>query len=558
MSTSSISDAITTIGVVGAGTMGAGIAQLAAQRGFTVILYDVAEEYTGRGLERIRARYEREVSRGRLTPEARDQTLARVQTTTRLDDLAKAQVVIEAAPEDLGLKRQLFAQLSRVCPPDTLLASNTSALSITNIAGAAEHPERVAGMHFFNPAPVLPLVEVVSGHATSPATADAIVALAERLGKTSVRARDTPGFIVNRVARPFYGEALRILGERIATPAQIDQLVRAAGFKMGPFELLDLIGLDVNFAVTQAVYDATFQEPRFRPHPLQARLVAAGTLGQKTGRGFYQYEAGQRVDEPVYDPLAGVAPLARPANVLLAGQGPLVDDLALALQRAGQQVTVYAGEISAALERTGIPRARRLRDALLTTTVAIEATLGPRELKRAYWYELDEALSPAIPILTLGLGYSATELGSWSAYPERVVGFGYAGPFGDAALIELAPGLRTSVETVRRAAAFVRALGKEVAAVGEQPGQVTPRILSMLVNEACFALDEAIATPADLDTALRLGVNYPRGPLEWGDRLGLDAVVATLDGLCAYYGEERYRVAPGLRRALYAGRSLRG
>ncbi len=546
------------VGVVGAGTMGAGIAQLAAGAGLAVTLYDVTDELLERGLGRIRAGYERAVGRGRLALDERDAALARLATTTRLDDLAAAGVVIEAAPEDLALKRQLFAQLDRICAPDAILASNTSSLSITAIAGATARPERVAGMHFFNPAPVLPLVEVISGRATSDATADAVVALAERLGKTPVRARDTPGFIVNRVARPFTGEALRIVGERLAAPSEVDRIARAAGFRMGPFELMDLVGIDVNFAVHQAVYEATFQEPRYRPHPLQARMVEAGALGQKTGRGFYRYEGGRPVPEESPDPFAAFAPPGRPANVLVAGQGPAADDLALALQAAGQHVTTYSSEASTALERAGIPQARRLREVLLTTTIAIEATLGPRELKRAYWYELDETLPPRIPVLALALGQGATELGSWSARPERVAGLGFAGPFADAPLIEVARGLRTADDALGGAVAFLRGLGKEVAVVGDPPGQILPRILSALINEAAFALEEGIAAPADIDTALRLGLNYPRGPLEWADLLGLDRVVTVLDGLHAYYGEDRYRVAPLLRRHLLAGRPLRG
>lgn len=558
MKLSKNSERIERVGVVGVGTMGAGIAQVAAGAGLAVTLYDVSDELLERGLARIRARYERAVSRGQLPQDAMDAAIARIATTTTLDDLAAAQVVIEAAPEDLALKRQIFAQLDRICAPGAILASNTSSLSITSIAGATERAERVAGMHFFNPAPALPLVEVIGGRATSAATIDAIVALAERLGKTPVRALDTPGFIVNRVARPFTGEALRIVGERLATPTEIDRIARSAGFKMGPFELLDLIGLDVNFAVHQAMYDATFQEPRYRPHPLQARMVEAGTLGQKTGQGFYRYEGGRPVPDAAPDSFAGVTPLDRPATVLVAGQGPVADELALALQAAGQQVTTYSSEASTTLEAAGIPQARRLRDVLLTTTVAIEVTLGPRELKRAYWYELDEALPPHIPILALGLGQGATELGSWSGRPERVASFGFAGAFADAPLVEVARGLRTADDALTQIVAFLRGLNKEVAVVGDPPGQVLPRILSALVNEAAFALEDGIATPADIDTALRLGLNYPRGPLEWADLIGLDQVVTTLDGLYAYYGEDRYRVAPYLRRALLAGRSLRG
>ncbi len=552
-----MSESVERIGVIGGGTMGAGIAQLAAQSGLAVTLYDVSDELLERGVGRIRAAFERAVGRGRMTPEDREAALGRVTGTTRLDDLAAAQVVVEAAPEDLGLKRQLFAQLDRICAPDAILASNTSSLSITAIGAETARPERVVGMHFFNPAPVLPLVEVISGGATSTETAGRIVALAEWLGKTPVRALDTPGFIVNRIARPFSGEALRIAGERIAPIPEIDRIVRSAGFRMGPFELMDLVGIDVNFAVHKAVYDATFQEPRYRPHRIQAQMVEAGTLGQKTGRGFYRYEGGRPVPEPAPDPFAEVAPAERPANVLIAGQGPVAEELALALQAAGQAVTTYSSEASPALEGAGIPQARRLREVLLTTTIAIEATLGPVDLKRGYWYELDESLPPRVPILALALGQGATELASWSGHPERVAGFGFAGPFADAPTVEIARGLRTGDDALRGAVAFLRGLGKEVAVVGDPPGQVLGRILACLINEAAFALDEGIAAPADIDTALRLGLNYPRGPLEWADLIGLDRVVTTLEGLHAYYGEDRYRVAPLLRRALLAGRSLR-
>jgi 3-hydroxybutyryl-CoA dehydrogenase len=399
------------------------------------------------------------------------------------------------------------------------------------------------------------LVEVIGGTLTSPDVLDAVAGLAERLGKTPVRARDTPGFIVNRVARPFTGEALRIVGEGIATPPQVDRIVRAAGFRMGPFELLDLVGIDVNFAVHRAVYEQTFQEPRYRPHRLQAQMVAAGLLGQKTGRGFYRYADGQRVVEVTPDPYAEIAPLGRAATVLIAGHGPLADDLALALQGAGQEVVTYSTEESATLANAGIPRARRLRDVLMTTTLAIEAVLGPRELKRAYWYELDDSLPPQIPILSLALGQGATELGSWGGHPERVVGLGYVGAFATAPIMELGRGLRTSETALRRSIAFLRRMGKEVAVVGDPPGQVLTRLLSCLINEAAFALDDGIAAPADIDTAMRLGLNYPAGPVEWSSRLGLEAVVTTLDGLHAYYGEDRYRVAPRLRRALHAGRA---
>ena len=543
------------VGVVGAGTMGAGIAQVAAASGHAVSLYHVSAELAEGGRTRIAASWERAVARGRLTAEARDAAQGRLAVVSDLAALADADLVIEAITEDLVPKRALFAELEQICGPTAILASNTSSLSIGEIARGLAYPERVVGLHFFNPAPAQELVEIIGGAQTVPETIARAEDFARELGKTPVRARDTPGFIVNRVARPFGGEALRLVAEGVATPAEIDRIVRAAGFPMGPCELADMVGLDVGLAVTRALYEQTFGEPRFRPQPLQARMVAAGALGRKSGRGFYRYEDGERVPDGTPIPFGEVAALTRRADVLIAGQGDAADDLALALHALGLNVSTYSTEESVPLVNAGIPRARRLRDVLLTTTVAIEATLGPRDLKRAYWFELDEALPPQIPILSLALGHGTTELGSWSSRPQRVMGLGLAGPFATAPIVELARGFHTTDAVLLRAVAFARALGKEVAVVGDPPGQVLMRILACLINEAAFALEEGVAAIAAIDTALRLGMRHPLGPGEWSARLGLDRVVTTLDGLHAYYGEERYRVAPRLRRAFLAGES---
>ncbi|MCW5851464.1 MAG: 3-hydroxybutyryl-CoA dehydrogenase [Anaerolineae bacterium] len=275
------------MGLIGAGTMGGGIAQVALEHGDEVWLYDALPDAPSRALQRMRGFWQRSVEKGQRAPDEVEALAARCRPTAELAEMGECDWVIEAAPEDLTLKQRLFQELDRLIQPSAVLARNTSSLSITAIAAATQRPERVVGLHFFNPAPVMPLVEVVQGARTADAVIQATVALAERWGKRPVVAQDTPGFIVNRVARPFYLEALRLLGDGVADVPTIDRLVRSAGFRLGPFELLDLIGLDVNLAVTQSVYDATFGEPRFRPHPIQARLVAAGRLGRKTGGGFY-------------------------------------------------------------------------------------------------------------------------------------------------------------------------------------------------------------------------------------------------------------------------------
>lgn len=285
-----MSGEIRTIGVVGAGTMGAGIAQVAILAGLRVLLHDAIGAALAKGRSRIAQSVSRAVERGHVQADAAEEALRRLESISQLTEMRDAEFIIEAAPEDLSLKQRLFAELDGFVDPRAILATNTSSLSITAIAGATKHPERVVGMHFFNPVPAMALVEVVAGRRTGAGVVEETMALARRLGKTAVRAKDTPGFIVNRIARHFSLEALRILGEGGATHDQIDRVVKGAGrFRMGPFELMDLIGIDVNFAVSRSVYEAFFHDPRFRPHPIQQRMVESGLLGRKTGRGFYEY-----------------------------------------------------------------------------------------------------------------------------------------------------------------------------------------------------------------------------------------------------------------------------
>lgn len=286
---------IKTIGILGSGTMGAGIAQLCAQQGYTAKLYDIEQALLDNALNRIEASLQKAAEKGTLSTEQVPQVLSKLSLHTHLPELSQCDLIIEAVPEDLALKREIFQQLDGLCKPDTILASNTSSLSITALGGATKRPQQIAGLHFFNPVPIMKLVEIIRGQRTSEETINTLTHFAASLDKTPVLAKDTPGFIVNRVARPFYGEALKILGDHGSDPTMlrtIDTVMKeAGGFKMGPFELMDLIGLDVNFAVTQSVWHAYFQQSRYRPHPIQQRMVHAGLLGRKTGEGFYKYDA---------------------------------------------------------------------------------------------------------------------------------------------------------------------------------------------------------------------------------------------------------------------------
>ena len=280
---------VDSVAVIGSGTMGRGIAHSAALAGRMVVLFDLTEELLDIAMRSIRQSIDEGVARGKTKAEIAKRAKECITLTTDLQDAAWVDLVIEAVPEDLELKRKVFGRLDTLAPAHTILASNTSSLSISAIAAATHHPDRVIGLHYFNPANLMRLVEIIRGDLTSDATVSACYDFVKKLGKTPVICKDSPAFIVNRIARPFYGEAFRMLGEDVAGHEDIDRLIRSLGFRMGPFELLDLIGLDVNFAVTKSVYEAYFQDSRFRPHPIQQRMVESGRLGRKSGHGFYEY-----------------------------------------------------------------------------------------------------------------------------------------------------------------------------------------------------------------------------------------------------------------------------
>ncbi len=280
---------IKTVGVIGSGAMGSGIAQATALAGYHVILYDLNDAILQSALQRIHKSIDKGVERSKTEPATAAQAKDNFTLATTLQSMETADLIIEAAPEKMELKRDIFRELDEITPDHAILSSNTSSLSISAIAASTKRREKVVGLHFFNPAHIMRLVEVIRGDLTDDATMKVSQQFAESLGKTAVICKDTPAFIVNRVARPFYGEAFRLLGEQAADAATIDTLMKSIGFRMGPFELIDLIGCDVNLAVTQSVYDAYFQEPKYRPHPIQKRMVESGRLGRKTKHGFYDY-----------------------------------------------------------------------------------------------------------------------------------------------------------------------------------------------------------------------------------------------------------------------------
>jgi 3-hydroxybutyryl-CoA dehydrogenase len=513
------------LGVVGAGTMGAGIAQVACLAGFETYLHDAFPAALERGVERLRGGLRKGAERGRWSEADAAAAERCLHPAASLDELSPCELVIEAAPEDLKMKRELFATLAELCGQDVLLATNTSSLPVTALASAAPRPENVVGMHFFNPAPLMKLLEVVAGAESSQGAMARARDVGERMGKHVIVARDGPGFLANRCARPFGMEALRLLGEGVADHATIDRLVRmGGGFRMGPLELSDLVGIDVGFEVSKSFWEQSFHEPRWQPSRIQARLVQAGRFGRKTGRGYYDYGSGggdYRAPDPE-PPAPGGAQI-----VALVGDGRLAEELRELAERCGHDLHRLG-------ERNGAPG-----------ELVIDAEVG----RSAPDLESVAAESDSTRCILCADG-SLAELD----LNGGAVGFHVLPPLEETKVVELTRTADTTAAAADRAESFFRSLGKHVEWVGDAPGLVLGRIVCQLVNEACFALSEGVGSAADIDTALRLGFNYPRGPLEWADLIELDHVLATLDALFDELHEERYRASPLLRRMVAEGK----
>jgi len=512
-----------TVGVVGAGTMGGGIAQLAVLAGARTLLHDPLPEALANGAAALRANLVKGAERGRWSADEAEAAAARLDVADTLDALAPCELVIEAAPERLELKRELFGRLAEIVSPGCVLASNTSSIPITAIAGAvARNPERVVGMHFFNPAPLMRLLEVVAGEDSGEAALASARALGAAMGKVVIDAADGPGFLVNRANRPFGLEALRLVTERIASVEQVDRVARlGGGFRMGPFELMDLVGVDVGFDVSKSFHELSFGEPRWRPSPLSARMVAAGRTGRKSGRGFYDYREGpHRPDDPA-TPQADLPKAPGGPVVVIAGEIPLAQ---LLLERA---------------EDCGW-------DARTPAEVDGEVP----------FLILDCGASEDDPPLQGGPQAICLHEGSLAALDAggSAVGFHALPPLEPGALVELTRGPDSLDAAATAAQRFFATLGLHTEWVGDAPGLVLGRIVCQLVNEAAFAVGEGVGTPADLDAGMVHGLNHPRGPLAWGDAIGLDHVLSVLDALADEYREERYRAAPLLRRLVLSGR----
>ncbi len=501
------------VAVIGSGAMGAGIAQVAAAAGHTVMLYDTRAEAVDKAIAGIGASFRKLADKGRMTALEAESARARLTGAGSLGDVAGAALVIEAIVEDLDAKRVLFAELEAVVGDDCILATNTSSISVTAIGARLRRPQRLAGMHFFNPVPQMALVEVVSGLATDADVAATLFATSQAWGKQPVHATSTPGFIVNRLARPFYAEGLRLLGEQAGDVATIDALMReAGGFRMGPFELMDLIGHDVNFAVTESVFKAYYNDPRFTPSVIQQELVNAGYLGRKSGRGFYTYGDHAAV------PLARSEAQQQNPGALVH-RGVMNADLLARFEAHGIRVSGHESPD----EHAGEANAFHCQGALVCLTD----------------------------------GRSATQRAFDSKHADTVV-FDLALDYATAPRIAIARASQCSEAAYLAVVGLFQGAGFSVTRLGDVPGLAVMRTVTMLANEAADAVYQGVCSAQDADTAMRKGVNYPRGPLAWADAVGLGHIVSVLDHLAAAYGDGRYRVSPLLRRHVAAGGTFHG
>jgi 3-hydroxybutyryl-CoA dehydrogenase len=484
------------VGVIGAGAMGQGIAQVSVQSGARTILIDAKPGAAEAGRTAVEGRMKRLVERGQLSEEAFAQAIGLVELASDVAALAPCDTVIEAVFEDLEIKRSLFAQVEAVVSPDCIIASNTSSISISSIARACNKRDRIAGMHFFNPVPLMKLVEIIQGAETSEATMAALEELGHHFGRTPVRVKDSPGFLVNLGGRAFTTEGLRIAHEGVATPAQIDAVMRdCRHFRMGPFELMDLTGIDVNFPVSRIIYDGYMQDPRLKTAPNHQAMFDSGLWGRKTSTGWFRYDGADKIDPPSPDHVPECAP-AR--SVALA-------DRSWAL-----------GHFCA----------------------SVGLRIGPDDGVR--------------PILAAPVGEDATHTAiATEADHRRLVCLDLACDTSSRVTIMTAPGADPGVRDA--VAAALIAAKRRVTAIKDSPGFISQRISAMVANLGCYMAEIGLGTPTDIDTAMALGLGYPLGPLELAEDLGPENTLRIMERLQDITGEDRYRPSLWLKRRAALG-----
>lgn len=480
------------IGIVGAGAMGRGIAQVSATGGMQVYIYDAAEGSAAAAKDFIASMISRSVEKGRMEKNEGDAAIGRVNVANSIEGLSDCDLVVEAIVENIDIKQKVFQQLESVVRPETILASNTSSIRISSIASACTHRNRIAGLHFFNPVPLMKLVEVINGTDTSDDVTKALEVIGKRMGRVPVVVKDAPGFLVNLGGRAYTTEALRIVSEGVATPFQVDAIMRdACGFRMGPFELIDLTGIDVNFPVSQIIYNGYFQDKRLSTYPLHESMMEAGRLGKKTKAGFYEYAEDSTIIRPDVTEEVSASPARR---IILAEPSAVLDGL--------------------------------LRD------------LGVSVLSE------DDGVSP---ILADPIGEDCTALcARLGLDSKRLVAIDtHTGVFSRATVMA-APG--ADEEIVQSVMAMLGGVSGGVTRIKDNPGFVAQRIRAMIANLGCEMAQIGVATPEDIDKGMKLGLNYPLGSVELAENMGTRNCLQILEKLQEITGEDRYRPSQWLRR----------
>ncbi len=491
-------DSNSVIGIVGAGIMGRGIAQVAAKAGHEVILYDSWDGAVDNAMKINEKELSRLVEKGKMTQDAKEKTISLMKPTKNIEDLAPCSLIIEAIIENKDIKQEVFKQIEEICE-DVVIASNTSSISISALANGMKRPDRVIGMHFFNPAPIMKLVEVISGLQSDKQLVEDVHALATAWGKKAVYVKSSPGFIVNRIARPFYAEALRVYEEGVSDFATIDEIVRAGGrFRMGPFELMDLIGNDTNYSVTESTFNSYYQDPRFKPSLTQQEFSQAGLLGRKSEAGFYNYEEGKLQGK---DEVNKVTPSNNKiSEIYVYGSLGVADELIPLFKKAEIKVIQVEGD--------GYIEFNEIKLFVANGKMASEISKELNEKNIAQIdFNIDYELSPSITIATSLLAQQ-----------------------------HVAPNI----------AALFSQIGKETLIIKDSPGMIIARTIAMLINEASSTVTNGVCDEASADIAMENGVNYPIGPFKWADKMGIDKTLEILNNLEAFYKDTRYRADRGI------------
>ncbi len=511
---------VNTLAIIGTGIMGMGIAQIAAQAGIQVFLFDAKAGAAEQGRQSLQATLEKLAAKGKFTDEQLQSTLANLTVIENIAKIAEVDVVIEAIIENLEIKQQLFKQLESIVPVETILATNTSSLAVTAIASDCEHPERVAGFHFFNPVPLMKIVEVIPGISTKPSVVETLTTLAKRMGHLGVVAKDTPGFIVNHGGRAYGTEALKILGEGVASFEDIDLILReAADFRMGPFELLDLTGIDISHPVMESVYNQYYSEPRYRPHPLTRQMLIGKKLGRKVGEGFYHYTENKKQD--------GQKVTVDPSKQLPFKTDSDISNLSVwigaDLAEDKQQLVDYLNANGITIDDNEKPNS----DSLI-----LLAIYGDDTTNAAIRYQVNPKQAVAIDMLT-DLSKHRTLMPS-IVTQDNFVAQAYA-LFGRNNKFDKSSneGSNASVDATL---------------ITESTGFVAQRVIAMVINLGCDIAMQGIATPKDIDNAVKLGLGYPYGPISWGDEIGASRILLILERIHGLTGDPRYRPSPWLQR----------